>query len=290
MDSGRDREANKRQAEELLAEAAKKGASLVLLPETWEYIGPEMAANGCPCPGEISDFLKSQAREKGLYLLGGSFGERSSGEKEGSGGADFCKKVYNTALFYSPAGELLGKYRKAHLFDVDISGGPAAGELKADGVGYRESAEVLPGQELATVGTELGKIGMSICYDLRFPELYRLQALGGAEVLAVAANFTHATGAAHWELLLRARAVENSCYVLACNQCGQKAAFKSYGNSMVISPWGEVLARAGEEPCCLMAELDLGEVRRVRRELPSLKNRREDLYLLEERRRGGKGA
>ena len=268
MDSGPDMEKNKEQVERLMAEAAQGGATLALLPETWDYIGRDMAGHGKPIPGSASEFLREQAQKHGIYLLGGSCSEAA---EDG--------KIYNTSLFYSPQGELLGKYRKTHLFDVDISG--ENGE-----VGYQESAEVLPGRELVTVDTELGSVGMSVCYDLRFPELYRLQTLAGAKILAVAANFTHATGEAHWELLLRARAVENSCYVLACNQCGQKAAFRSYGNSMVISPWGEILARAGENPCCLTAEIDLEQVARVRRELPSLKNRREDLYRLTLRRAG----
>lgn len=268
MDSGPDMEKNKEQVERLMAEAAQGGATLALLPETWDYIGRDMAGHGKPIPGSASEFLREQAQKHGIYLLGGSCSEAA---EDG--------KIYNTSLFYSPQGELLGKYRKTHLFDVNISG--ENGE-----VGYQESAEVLPGRELVTVDTELGSVGMSVCYDLRFPELYRLQTLAGAKILAVVANFTHTTGEAHWELLLRARAVENSCYVLACNQCGQKAAFRSYGNSMVISPWGEILARAGESPCCLTAEIDLEQVARVRRELPSLKNRREDLYRLTLRRAG----
>ena len=247
MDSGPDMEKNKEQVERLITEAAQRGATLALLPETWDYIGRDMAGHGKPIPGSASEFLREQAQKHGIYLLGGSCSEAA---EDG--------KIYNTSLFYSPQGELLGKYQKTHLFDVDISG----------------------------ENTELGSVGMSVCYDLRFPELYRLQTLAGAKILAVAANFTHATGEAHWELLLRARAVENSCYVLACNQCGQKAAFRSYGNSMVISPWGEILARAGESPCCLTAEIDLEQVARVRRELPSLKNRREDLYRLTLRRAG----
>lgn len=273
MDSGRDLKKNKEQAQRLLEEAKEKGAILAALPETWNYIGEDMAGNGEPIPGSSSEFLREQAKKKGIYLLGGSLGETA-----------YAGKMYNTSLFYSPRGELLGKYRKTHLFDVDIAEmgqegcGKKGQEETERKIAYRESDQVLPGEMLVTADTELGTIGMSICYDLRFPELYRIQALEGAKILAVAANFTYATGKAHWEVLLRARAVENFCYVLACNQCGEKEAFKSYGNSMVISPWGEILARAGEEPCCLMAEIDLGQVERVRGQLPALKNRREDLY------------
>jgi predicted amidohydrolase len=157
------------------------------------------------------------------------------------------------------------------MFDVELTEGP----------GYRESSEASPGDEIVVCGTELGKIGLAVCYDLRFPELFRIMAARGAELLVVSANFTQDTGRAHWEPLLRARAIENTCYVAAAGQCGRNDSFTSYGNSMIVDPWGEVIARAGTEEEIIYAEVDAGRIRDVRTQIPSLANVRGDVYRLE---------
>ena len=261
MDSKDNREENQAAAEKMIFQAADQGADLLIFPETVDYIGKNLKEHALDLTqgGSWQDFFAEKAKQYGMYLHGGSITEKN---KEG--------KPYNTSLFFDPEGQLIAKYRKMHMFDVEVTDGPA----------YRESAGTTAGNEIVTVDTKLGKLGLSICYDLRFPELYRLQAMGGAKLLIVAANFTRATGAKHWEILLRARAIENGCYVLACNQCGEKEAFAAYGNSMIIGPDGSILARAGDEVTMISADIDLEEVEKVRQEIPSLANRREDVYHL----------
>ena len=171
----------------------------------------------------------------------------------------------------NPQGELAARYRKLHPFDVVIPNGPE----------HRESRQVCPGREIVTVDTgEVGKLGLAICYDLRFGELFRLMALEGAQILLEPANFTMPTGKDHWEVLLRARSIENGCYVLAPAQCGQKPDFQAYGNAMIVDPWGTVIARASDRTQVVTAEIDLDYVAQVRRQLFTLENRREDVYSL----------
>ncbi|MDO4489586.1 MAG: carbon-nitrogen hydrolase family protein [Lachnospiraceae bacterium] len=263
LNTGTDPVQAREQAEGLIREAKEKGAALVILPEHADVIVRREKEYGYPVPGPVSHWYSSLAKELGIYLHCGSLTEENPDDEKG--------RPYNTSLLFSPEGEILASYRKLHLFDVTLP----------DGNGVRESAGSSPGREIVVAKTELCTLGMSICYDLRFPELFRLQALEGAELLVVSANFTAATGCANWESLLRARAIENSCYVAAVNQCGEKPFFKAWGHTMLIDPWGTVVGELdGESPGLLMGTIDPELVQRTRRKLPLQENRRTDIYLL----------
>lgn len=261
MDTQNDKAANLDMARRFAREAAEKQADLILFPETMEYIGADRAehASDLGAESEIVRFFADLARECGAYLMGGVTEKRRG------------QRPSNTSLLFHPQGELLASYRKLHMFDVDIADGPSC----------RESDEIQPGREIVVVRTRLADFGLAICYDLRFGELFRLMAKAGAQVMLLPANFTKETGKAHWEVLLRARAIENTCYIAACNQTGEKKAFAAYGNSMVVAPWGQVIARAGDEPAVITADIDLDRVKEARRQIPCLENIREDLYRLE---------
>jgi deaminated glutathione amidase len=246
----------------LVARAASKGADLVLLPEKWNGIGPadvlrEVAET--VEDGETVAAMRGWAREHGITLVGGSIAERREGRE----------KLSNTSLVFDPQGELVAEYRKIHMFDVAVGGHV-----------YRESESEEPGDgPAATLDVEGWKLGLTICYDLRFPELYRLLAVEGAEVVTVPAAFTLYTGKDHWELLLRARAVENQCYVVAANQWGSHPDGKAaYGRSMIVDPWGVVLAQAPDEDTVIWAELERARLEDIRRSLPSLANRQPAAY------------
>ena len=255
---------NLAQAEALIAEAAGRGAQLVALPEVMHLrVGPDRAAMyrelAEPIPGPITNRFASLAHRLGVHLLLGSIGEVS----------DDPQRIYNTSVLLGPAGELLATYRKVHLFDVCIDA--ASGD--------RESDRYLPGDELVTVDTPMGRLGLSICYDLRFPELYRGLALAGAQVVFVPANFTRVTGEAHWLTLLRARAIENGLFIAAPAQCGAfPGGFEAYGHSTVIDPWGRVLCEMADRPGVAVVPIDLAEIERVRSKLPSLSHRRPGVY------------
>lgn len=262
MNSGPDVEENMRAVREYTAYAAAEGARFVMFPETVDYIGANMGKHGERIPGYVTRTFAGLARQHGVYIHCGSITEAAGG-----------RLPFNTTLVFAPDGQIRAAYRKLHLFDVDLTDGPCA----------QESGEIAPGSEIVTVRTPFASLGLSICYDLRFPELYRMQAQYGAEVLCVAANFTKTTGEMHWETLLRARAIENTCYVLAAGQCGVKTAFESYGHSMIIGPFGEILAEAGAEPQVLIAELDAERLVNARRAIPCLKGRRTDVCRIEGR-------
>ncbi|MEW6638125.1 MAG: carbon-nitrogen hydrolase family protein [Actinomycetota bacterium] len=260
MSSTPDKEENRRVAEALIRSSVSAGAKLVALPELWSCHGLEEVyrENAEPVPGPATEFLSSLAHELGIYLLGGSI-------LEGTPGAG---RMYNTSTFFTPDGELAAVYRKIHLFDVKVSGKE-----------YLESRTIAPGQEIVTVKAGAATLGLSVCYDVRFPELYRLLALKGAEVLAVPAAFTLQTGKDHWELLLRARAVENQAYVVAPAQWGRKADGRwTYGRSMIVDPWGTVLATCPDRDGFALASLDLDYLDRFRAEFPALANRRPEVY------------
>ena len=246
----------------LVEEAARRGAQLVALPEGMHYLGRDPAGHAEEIPGGPTFRRMSQlAREHGLWLHCGSIYERTPEDP----------RPFNTTMVINPQGELAARYRKLHPFDVVIPNGPE----------HRESRQVCPGREIVTVDTgEVGKLGLAICYDLRFGELFRLMALEGAQILLEPANFTMPTGKDHWEVLLRARAIEKGCYVLAPAQCGQKPDFQAYGNAMIVDPWGTVIARASDRTQVVTAEIDLDYVAQVRRQLFTLENRREDVYSL----------
>ncbi len=260
MDTQNDKGKNMETALRYADEAAKEGALLVCFPEVMNLIGRNVGEGGGrePVPGYSTELLMEKAKEKGIFIHGGSVTEEIPGER----------RAYNTSVLIGPDGRILSEYRKLHTFDITL----------ADGKAFRESDRVCPGESMETVTTELGVFGMSICYDVRFPELYRLLALKGAQVIFVPASFTKETGEAHLEALLRARAIENGCYLVSAAQTGTKPAYTAYGNSMVIDPWGRVTARAGTEPGILYGEIDLAYEEEVRRQMPSLKNRRADLY------------
>jgi predicted amidohydrolase len=250
---------NIEKAERLVACAAATGADVVVLPEKWNLIGSveDLQANAEPLAGGDSvDAMARWAREHGVTIVGGSITEFREGRE----------KLSNTSLVFDPEGSLAAVYRKIHLFDVTVGD-----------VDYRESASGEAGDSAATATAADGtKLGLTVCYDVRFPELYRILALEGALVLTVPANFTRTTGAAHWELLLRARAVENQAFVVAPAQAGEYPPGQpAYGNSMIVDPWGEVLARApgGDEECFVAADLDFARLAEIRAKLPSLQNR-----------------
>lgn len=247
-------------AERLVREAAARGARLVVLPEKWNAIGESdvLLAAAEPVDGPTLARAAGWARELNIWLLAGSIVIRDPGEE----------LLRNLSVLIGPDGRQHAWYAKTHMFDVDV-----------DGVRYRESDSERPGTELVVTDVDGIALGMSVCYDLRFPELYRLLALGGAQILAVPAAFTAATGRDHWEPLLRTRAIENGCFVLAPNVFGKHGAGKrSYGRSMIIDPWGTVLATVPDGCGIAVVDLDLTAVDRVRASVPSLANRRPDLY------------
>jgi predicted amidohydrolase len=257
MNAGAECGANLERAAALARRAAAEGARMVAFPEVFAWRGERAreAAEACAIPGRISEFLSALARELGVVLIGGSFLERGA-----DGG-----KAYNTALAIDADGTIRGVYRKIHLFDVDLPGR----------VTVRESDTRAPGSAVVTAATSLGTIGLSICYDLRFPELYRALTRAGATILAVPAAFTAHTGAAHWETLLRARAIENQAYVLAPNQTGMGPhGIADHGHSMIVDPWGTVLAAAGDGEAVIAAEIDPAVILRVRAEMPCLAHAR----------------
>jgi predicted amidohydrolase len=251
--------ANLSAAERGVRDAAAAGAVFVALPEMFAYLRREGGdfPHAQAIDGEILARVKTWARELGVRVLAGSIAERAPGES----------RVFNTSALVSPRGEIEAIYRKMHLFDV---------ELGSEGGGsYRESSRVAPGKELVVADTEHGKIGLSVCYDLRFPELYRAQASQGARFLCVPSAFTPHTGKDHWEVLLRARAIENLAFVIAPAQCGRHGPDRaSHGRSLIIDPWGVVLAQLGDRPGVAIADCDLEEQDRMRARLPALKHRR----------------
>jgi len=245
-------------AERLVRDAAADGAELVALPEKWNLLasGEEMAAGAEPLDGPTLSAARGWARELGIHLLAGSISERGP------------EKAFNTSVLIGPGGEDLAVYRKIHLFDVE-----------AGGVSYRESDHEEAGTEVVTAEVGAVTAGLTVCYDLRFPELYRILAVRGARLITVPSAFTLATGRDHWEVLLRARAIENQVFVLAPNQVGEAPPhYSSQGRSAIVDPWGVVLATAPDEECFIVADLDLAAQDRIRESLPSLANRRPDAY------------
>jgi predicted amidohydrolase len=254
-----DAEANWRSCRDLIEAAAAAGAVLVATPENTNYLGPheEKVRLAESLEGPTVSRFSELARSLKIHLLLGSFNEVS--EKPG--------KCRNTSVLFGPDGSRLAVYRKIHLFDVDLS----------DTVRFTESATVEPGERPVTVDTPLGRLGLTICYDLRFAELYRRLREEGAELLAVPSAFTATTGKAHWEPLLRARAIENQCYVLAPAQHGRhddEGLRESHGHAMIVDPWGQVVACASDGPGLALAEVDRDRVARVRRALPVEQHRK----------------
>jgi deaminated glutathione amidase len=259
LNSTNEKARNLEAAERLVRDAAADGADLVALPEKWNLLaaGEELLAGAEALDGPTLTAARGWARELGIHLLAGSIAER-----------DTAEKAFNASVLIGPDGEDLAVYGKIHMFDVDV-----------DGVAYRESEHEEAGAEIVTA--PLGELiaGLAVCYDLRFPELFRILAVRGARLLTLPSAFTAATGRDHWEVLLRARAIENQAFVLAPNQVGKAPPhYDSYGHSMIVDPWGAVLAAVPDGECFAAADLDLAEQDRVRHSLPSLANRRPDAY------------
>ena len=258
LNSTADKTRNLATAERLVRAAAADAAELVALPEKWNLLGSgeDLVAGAEPLDGPSLTAARGWARELGIHLLAGSISERGE------------EKAANTSVLIGPAGEDLAVYRKIHMFDVD-----------AGGVSYRESDHERPGSEVVTAPLGEVELGLSVCYDLRFPELFRILALRGAKVIALPSAFTTATGRDHWEVLLRARAIEDQVFLVAPNQVGTAPPhYDSFGHSAIVDPWGRVLAIAPDGECFVTADLDFGELDRVREALPSLANRRPQAY------------
>jgi predicted amidohydrolase len=252
-----DKAANLKEAERWVRRAAGQGASLVALPEVFIWRGGKKSEreNAEAIAGPTSDAMAALAAELKIYLLAGSILEAIPGSE----------KSFNTSLLFDRSGKMVAAYRKIHLFDVDL----------ANGVSLRESATRAHGEAVAVARSELCAMGLSVCYDLRFPELYRELAKQGAELIFVPAAFTAFTGAAHWRPLLRARAIENQVYVVAPAQFGQsRASFETHGHTMIVDPWGKILAELADGPGIVTAEIDLDYLKKVRADLPALTHRR----------------
>ena len=252
-----DKAANLKEAKHGVRHAAAQGARVVALPEVFIWRGSKKIEREFaePIPGPSSAAMAQLARDLGIYLLAGSILEEITGSE----------KAYNTSLLFDPAGKVVASYRKIHLFDVEL----------ANGVSLRESETRAHGETVAVVKTELCSMGLSVCYDLRFPELYRGLASWGADLIFVPSAFTAYTGEAHWETLLRARAIENQAYIIAPDQFGKSAkSFETHGHSMIVDPWGKVIAELPDGPGIITAEIDLDYLANVRAELPALQHRR----------------
>ncbi|HWC48613.1 MAG TPA: carbon-nitrogen hydrolase family protein [Solirubrobacterales bacterium] len=261
LNSNGDKERNLAAAKRQVRAAVAAGAEFVALPEKWNLLagGEELIAGAEPLDGPSLTAARSWSRDLGIHLLAGSISERGP---EG-------EKASNTSVLIGPDGEDVAVYRKIHMFDVD-----------AGGVSYRESAHERPGAEPVTAPLGELVLGMTVCYDLRFPELFRILALQGARLIAIPSAFTLATGRDHWEVLLRARAIEDQVFVVAPNQSGEAPPhYSSFGRSMIVDPWGVVLATAPDGEGFVSAELDLAAQDRIRESLPSLANRQPEAYL-----------
>jgi predicted amidohydrolase len=265
LNATEDTDRNLQRADRLVRDAAGRGAELVVLPEKWTVLGTRehMAAGAQTLDGEAISWARATAAQLGIDLVAGSLFEHVQDAEKG----------FNTSVHVGPGGEIQSVYRKIHLFDVEV-----------DGAVYAESSTEDPGDEI--VVTELAnglKLGMSVCYDLRFPELYRILALREAELLTVPAAFTLPTTRDHWEVLVRARAIENQCFVIAPNQIGNHpGGLRSGGRSLIVDPWGLVLATAPDTECAIVADLDLENLHDIRRRLPSVARRRPEAYAWEQ--------
>jgi predicted amidohydrolase len=261
LNSTADTEANLRTADRLVREAAAQGAELVVLPEKWSVLGTaeEMAAGAEPLDGRFIRWARELAAELGIDVVAGSVLEHVPGQTKRS----------NTSVHVGPDGDVRAVYRKLHMFDVEV-----------DGVTYAESHHEQPGDEVVVSELADGtRLGMSICYDIRFPELYRELIARGAELIVIPAAFTLATTRDHWEVLVRARAIENQCFVVAPNQIGTHApGQRSGGRSLIVDPWGLVLANAPDTEVAIIAELDFENLRQIRHRLPALAHRRPEVY------------
>jgi predicted amidohydrolase len=259
MTSTDDLSANLESARHAVISAVEQGAEFIALPENFAFLRRE--GKPIPCAqgldGEIIGSVRELARQHRVPILAGTFAEAIEADS----------RAYNTSVLISATGAIEAVYRKIHLFDVDLT--------ESGGGVFAESAFIAPGEEVVVASTDFGKIGLSICYDVRFPELYREMAARGARWITVPSAFAPQTGKDHWEVLLRARAIENQAFLLAPAQCGRHSQDRaSYGYSLIIDPWGEILARAADEPAVIVADCDAAAVDRIRGSLPALRHRR----------------
>jgi deaminated glutathione amidase len=261
MSSGSDKEKNLRRAADLVTEAARKGARLIALPElfSWQGSSRQISSASENIPGRTSAYMAEFAARFKIFLLCGSILETNPQGPQ----------PFNTSFLIHPSGRIIGMYRKIHLFKARMPNGTV----------LNEKAAYAAGTGIITAPTPLGMLGFSICYDLRFPELYRALVDRGAVIIAVPSSFTFATGKAHWEVLLRARAIENQVYIVAPNQHGtDPQGTKRYGHSLIIDPWGNILASHGDGNGVISAEIDLAFLKQMRKNLPCLPQRRKDLF------------
>lgn len=257
-----DRSANRRHAARLIDQAADNGAEIVCLPEmfTTPYDNSCFEPYAEAADGPTAEMLSDAAARHGIVLVGGSIPELEG------------RHIYNTALVYGPGGQLLAKHRKVHLFDISVEGKFT----------FRESDTLSPGSGITVFDTPLGRLGTAICFDIRFPEMFRLMALKGAQIILVPAAFNTTTGPAHWHLLARCRAVDNQVFLGMTSPARNPSGFKAYGHTLVADPWGNILAEAGENEALVDSVLDLDFLSKTRNELPFLTARRTDLYQLTE--------
>ncbi|MBX3013637.1 MAG: carbon-nitrogen hydrolase family protein [Caldilineaceae bacterium] len=261
MNSQGDKDANLASAARLIDEAARQGAQMVGLPEMFNLLADDeaMAAGAETEAGPTCQLLRAKAQQHGLYLHGGSIPTVIPGSD----------RIGNTTFVFDPTGTIIARYQKIHLFDIHIAGQKS----------YRESARVAPGDKMVTFETARGNFGLTICYDIRFPELYRALTLAGARVIFHPAAFTLYTGKDHWETLIRARAIENQLYLVSPAQIGSHGNGKQcFGSTMIVDPWGTVLARAPERECVVVAEVDYAVQDQIRAQLPALQHRRPQVY------------
>ncbi|WP_054697385.1 carbon-nitrogen hydrolase family protein [Syntrophomonas palmitatica] len=260
MRVGNDKQQNLKRAGEMIENAVNNGAEMVVLPEVFNApyqaeLFPDYAE---AFPGPSTDFLSQKALKHNICLVGGSVIER-----------DDSGRLYNTSFVFDSAGKLMGRHRKMHLFDVNISGG----------INFQESATLSAGDQLSILSFKEFPFAVMICFDIRFPELARMASLKGAKLLVVPAAFNSTTGPLHWELLMRTRAVDNQVYLAAASPAlNPKAVYQAWGHSLIIDPWGNIIAQAGNKEEIIMAKLDTAIVDKVRQELPVLKQRRTDIY------------
>ncbi|MCR5387643.1 MAG: carbon-nitrogen hydrolase family protein [Lachnospiraceae bacterium] len=257
MNSQDDKELNIKTAGEMIDEAASRGAKIISFPENMNYIGRGSKHYKEAIPGHTTDYLCEKARQNEMYVVTGSIIEDNG---------DLPPR--NTLILINPKGDIVCKYSKLHMFDVDI----------VNGSSYKESDYVTPGDEIVMADTELGKIGFAICYDLRFDEMFRLMALNGADMFVIPSSFTLNTGRDHYEQLLKARAIENSVYIIAPEQYGKKTNMTAFGRSQILGPWGDVLAKAEDRTQIIYSEIDYDYRDSVLAQVPALKNRRPDMY------------
>jgi predicted amidohydrolase len=269
LNSRADKAGNVSTAIAIAEDAARAGAKLIVLPEYTDYLGPADGVESVAeaIPGRLSRAFGELAARLGVTLVAGSCWERSAADP---------RRLHNTVTVFASSGQIAARYRKLHLFDIELDGVEHASE----------SRTVTPGDRIVNVEADELRLGIATCYDLRFPEIFRIQALAGGRVLAIPSAFRERTGRDHWEVLLRTRAIENQCYVVAANQVGTDGRGVSYfGRSMIVDPWGIVLACAPDEPGYALALIETERQDRLRRDMPVLQRRRDDVYQVTEVRR-----